>query len=253
MYRYLLINSLRGYLSFLDISTGNSSTAEREKRKRKAQILGDAIKVSPKQTATSVLEKEKRDRRDTKRSHPAKEIKKNKTPLFVPSFVDEETTMETSHDSFEISTDNLLQEIYNQKEETIAKEKEETKMKQEKEGPNTSVLDELFSPSLMERIKRKPAPKKGGQKKTGSDDLFSDSSSAKEDIEEVIRPDNTLKDDDFDCFSDPSRKKRKKSKAQMIVSRLIKESEDAYNQLPVVPIGSDLDEVDSCDRSPSLF
>lgn len=187
-----------------------------------------------------------------KRSQPATEVKKNKTPLFVPSYVNEETVMETSPDSFEISTDDLLQEIYNQKEETAANEKEETEMKQEKEGPNTSVLDELFSPSLMDRIKRKPAPKKGVQKKTGSDDLFSDSSLAKED-EEVIRPDNTLKDDDFDCFSDPSRKKRKKSKAQMIVSRLIKESEDAYNQLPVVPIGSDLDEVDSCDRSPSLF
>lgn len=228
-------------------------SAEIQKRKGKAQILGDAIKVSLKQTATSVIQKEKCDRRDVKRSQPATEVKKNKTPLFVPSYVNEETLMETSPDSFEISTDDLLQEIYNQKEETAANEKEETEMKQEKEGPNTSVLDELFSPSLMERIKRKPAPKKGVQKKTGSDDLFSDSSLAKEDVEEVIRPDNTLKDDDFDCFSDPSRKKRKKSKAQMIVSRLIKESEDAYNKLPVVPIGSDLDEVDSCDRSPSLF
>lgn len=98
-----------------------------------------------------------------KRSQPATEVKKNKTPLFVPSYVNEETLMETSPDSFDISTDDLLQEIYNQKEETAANEKEETEMKQEKEGPNTSVLDELFSPSLMERIKRKPAPKKGVQ------------------------------------------------------------------------------------------
>lgn len=237
-----------------------NSTGGKQKRKRKAQILGGAIQVSPstvsvpaKQTESSKVSKGRMSSRDVKELKPTKEVKKNRSPLFLPSYIDIEPT-EASLDPCDISTDDLLQEIYNQEEEKDEEQQEKAEhLPQQKEAPDTSVLDELFSPSLMERIKRKPAPRKGGQKKTGSDDLFSDSSSAKEDMEEIVRPDNTLKDDDIDCFVDPSHKKRNISKAQAIVSRLKKESEAAYRQLPVVPIGSDLEEVDSCDRTPSLF
>ncbi|XP_056020257.1 DNA excision repair protein ERCC-6-like 2 isoform X3 [Ostrea edulis] len=200
--------------------------------------------------------------------HRSKAISKTREPFFVPRQIElyNEESQEVSHDSFDVSTDDLLQEICYQSEERGVEKgdcgvKIEDSQMNKSEKPSTStvsVLDELFSPSVRERMKRKPAPKKNRQSKKncdGSDDLFTDSFSTEEEVEEwsKIRTDNTLKDEDVDCFTEPSRRRKRRSNAQVIVSRLIEESEATYRRLPVVPIGSELDEVDSCDRSPSLF
>lgn len=200
--------------------------------------------------------------------HRSKAISKTREPFFVPRQIElyNEESQEVSHDSFDVSTDDLLQEICYQSEERGVEKgdcgvKIEDSQMNKSEKPSTStvsVLDELFSPSVRERMKRKPAPKKNRQSKKncdGSDDLFTDSFSTEEEVEEwsKIRTDNTLKDEDVDCFTEPSRIRKRRSNAQVIVSRLIEESEATYRRLPVVPIGSELDEVDSCDRSPSLF
>ncbi|XP_061181749.1 DNA excision repair protein ERCC-6-like 2 [Saccostrea echinata] len=249
--------------------TGQSpmdSNKERQRKKRKGVMQKSPIKPSScavsKETIMTEVKKQ-----------GVKAVRKSKPPLFVPSYIEinEDETMDASHNNADFSTDDLLQEIAKQSDEKIAEvasqkeekvtEMDEGRVRVESEGPSTSetsVLDELFSSSFMARIQRKPAPKKNRQGKTtcdGSDELFSDSSSAKEEVgdEGRIRVDNTLKDDDLDCFTDPSRKKRKGSRAQKIVSRLIEESEATYNRLPKVAIGSQLDQVESCDRSPSLF
>jgi hypothetical protein len=234
--------------------------------------------------------------RVSERAKPKSKVRKNREPFFVPTQIElfDEGTQEVSHDSFNISTDDLLQEIWHQKEDKGGKKGncdvniEDQRVQNGNRGgmiddsyveiddheviledsricksdkpstSNVSVLDEIFSSSVIERTKRKPAPKRNKPSKTkcdGSDDLFSDSLSAEEEVGELskVRTDSTLKDEDFDCFTDPSRRKTRRSKAQIIVSRLIAESEATYRRLPVVPIGSELDEVDSCDRSPSLF
>ncbi|XP_062592723.1 LOW QUALITY PROTEIN: DNA excision repair protein ERCC-6-like 2 [Saccostrea cucullata] len=243
------------------------SNKERQRKKRKSSN-SSMIKKSPIKPSPCVVTRETFTT-DVKKQG-VNVVRKRKPPLFVPSYIEisDDGTMDTSHEGVDFSTDDLLQEIAKQNDEKNAEEVgqkeervtevDEERIREDIEGPSTSdtsVLDELFSPSLMARIQRKPAPKKSRQGKTkcdGSDELFSDSSSAKGEGGEEgrIRMDNTLKDDDLDCFTDPSRKRRKGSRAQKIVSRLIEESEATYNRLPKVAIGSQLDQVESCDRSP---
>ena len=143
-----------------------------------------------------------------------------------------------------------------------------------KDIANTSVLDDIFGTSPLKRPVRKPPPGKGRVKKRmdtgyGSEDLFSDSSttapsSQDESVAEKITNESTLKDDLFDCFSDPAKRKQQKRKANTIVHKLLSESEDEYKRLfetgkmkkkekPVVILPIEQDENPPEDQTPSLF
>lgn len=126
---------------------------------------------------------------------------------------------------------------------------DDVKVKKERERDVTdqdmSVLDDIFSNegSNCNQRKRKPPPsKKQKVKNKDLDDLMTDdssvinesTSSCTDEVDGILN-ESTLKDDMFDCFSDPQkwkRRKRKKDKSALsAVDRLIIEGDEEYEQL----------------------
>lgn len=174
---------------------------------------------------------------------------------------------------------DLLAEIGEKSTEIFNEQSEENEEEcNNKTDVNLSVLDDIFlAEKKSSTTYRKPPPGKRKDKRpvmmaSGSDvSMTTDADSMVTDREKEgdLLCNSTLKDDSFDCFTDPLKWKKRKRKVQETgVDRLISEGDEDFLSLfesgkmrkrdrtkdyTRVEIRDDGKSVESCDKTPSLF
>ena len=144
-----------------------------------------------------------------------------------------------------------------------------------------SVLDDFFGKSGADvKPKRKPAPSKSKmakslastvdknyEKDSGGFKVVDEIFASNDSDSDVKLETSTLKDDDYDCFDDPRKWKKRKEKSDKksmsAIDKLISESETDFNNLfttgkmkrkeTTYKQDREKSPVRTCDRSPSLF